>query len=84
MTCVHDKIDKVAKGTEDIVGMWNGGVKAVRFFCRLAEAWRFLMRQVLYQFGLPIVLIYGIWYLHDHDQLPTWIVAGLKFFTQVF
>jgi hypothetical protein len=84
MARLEAKVDKVDQGTQDVVSMWNGGVKAVRFFCRMAEAWRFLMRQVVLPIGFPLTTIYGIWYVHQHGELPTWLVAVFKFITQVF
>ena len=73
MACLDTKIDKVIKGTEDVVSMWNGGVKAARFFCRLAEAWRFLIRQVAIPVVLPGVGFYALWYYAHYGRFPMWI-----------
>lgn len=73
MADMGGKLDKVIQGTEDVVSMWNGGVKAARFFCRLAEAWRFLIRQVVIPVALPGVGLYAVWYYAHYGRFPTWI-----------
>ena len=75
---VNDKLDKVAKGTEDVVAMWNGGVKAVRFFCRLAEAWRFIIRQMALPIGAFFFLVYGLVYLFSNGHFPLWFGELIK------
>lgn len=79
MACLESKVDKVSQGTEDIVAMWSGGVKAARFFCRAADAWRFVMREVVRPFALPVAGVYGIWYVHEYGHVPVWLIAALKF-----
>lgn len=78
MADVTSKIDKIAKGTEDVVSMWNGGVQAVRFFCRLAEGWRFFLRQFMVPVVLPLLALYGVWIFLTHGQLPSWMQAIIK------
>lgn len=73
------KLDTVAKDTADVVTMWNGGVKAVRFFCRCADAWRFVMSEVVRPFWLPVAAVYGIWYVHEYGRVPLWLIAAFKF-----
>lgn len=73
MAGLESKIDKVIQGTEDVVSMWNGGVTAVRLFCRLAEAWKFLLRQVAVPVGLPAIGSYAIWYYAHFQRFPSWI-----------
>jgi hypothetical protein len=62
MADVVGKLEKVVEGTDSIMGMWNGGVTTVRFFCRLAEAWRFLLRQVAIPVAMPSIGLYAIWH----------------------
>jgi putative chitinase len=49
--------EKVAEDTAFIRSAWTEGITAVRFFCRLAAAWRFLMKQVIVPMGLPVRLL---------------------------
>ncbi|WP_234775158.1 hypothetical protein [Paraburkholderia tropica] len=81
MAGLADKLDKVVQGTEDVVSMWNGGVKAVRFFCRMAEAWRFLLKQVFLPIGLPGLALYGLWYYTEFHRFPSWLADGYKLLT---
>lgn len=83
MADVAGKLDKVVQGTEDVVSMWNGGVTAVRFFCRLAEAWRFLLRQVFTPIGLPLLALYGLWYYTEFHRFPEWLSDCFKFLMAV-
>lgn len=83
MDCLETKIDKVIKGTEDVVLMWNGGVKAVRFFCRMAEAWKFVLKQVFLPIGLPVLALYGLWYYTEYHRFPTYLADCFKFLMAV-
>jgi hypothetical protein len=75
------KLDKVIQGTDDVVSMWNGGVKAVRFFCRMAEAWRFMLKQIFLPIGLPALALYGLWYYTEYHRFPAWLADGYKLLT---
>jgi hypothetical protein len=72
------KLDKVVDGTDSIVGMWNGGVKTVRFFCRLAESWTFLLRKVFIPVVLPLAGLWTLIRIAHHDALPDWMTAAIK------
>ncbi|MFM0503983.1 hypothetical protein [Paraburkholderia caffeinilytica] len=78
MADLTGKIDKVVKGTEDVVSMWNGGVKTVRFFCRLAESWTFLLRKVFIPVVLPLAGLWTLARIVRHEELPEWVSAGIK------
>jgi hypothetical protein len=78
MANVVDKLDKVVEGTDSIVTMWNGGVTAVRLFCRLAEAWKFMFRQVVVQVGAPGIVLYSIWHYAHYHTFPIWICDVYK------
>jgi hypothetical protein len=75
---VSGKLDTVVDGTDSIVGMWNGGVKTVRFFCRLAEAWTFLLKKVFIPVVLPLAGLWTLTRIVRHEALPDWISAGIK------
>ena len=75
------KLDAVVKGTEDVVSMWSGGVAAVRFFCRCAEAWTFLLKKVLFPVGTFVVIVLfliAIISYREHGQFPSWLADALK------
>lgn len=72
------KLDKVVDGTDSIVGMWNGGVKTVRFFCRLAESWTFLLKKVFLPVVLPLAGIWALVRIVNHESLPDWVNAFIK------
>ena len=72
------KLDKVVDGTDSIVTMWNGGVKTVRFFCRLAEAWTFLLKKVFIPVVLPLAGLWTLIRIVHHEALPDWVNAGIK------
>jgi hypothetical protein len=75
-----DKIDEIVSAvaridanTSSIIETWNEGAKAVRFFCRVAEAWRFLLRQVAIPVVLPGVALYALWHYAHYHAFPTWL-----------
>lgn len=72
------KLDKVVDGTDSIVGMWNGGVKTVRLFCRLAESWTFLLKKVFIPVVLPIAAMWTLIRVVHHEALPDWLTACIK------
>lgn len=71
---------KIATDIASILSAWNDGVAAKRFFCRVAEAWRFLLKQVLFPFGIPFVSLYGFWYYTEYKTFPSWLNAAFKLF----
>lgn len=60
----------IANDTAFIRATWAEGVTVVRFGCRLAAAWRFLLRQVFVPVVLPIGILYGLWCIHDGRPVP--------------
>lgn len=78
MAALAEKLDTVVTGTDSIVGMWNGGVKTVRLFCRLAESWTFLLRKVFIPVVLPIAGMLTLTRVVHHEALPDWLTAGIK------
>jgi hypothetical protein len=61
----------VAADTAFMREAWKDGIATVRFFCRLAAAWRFLLRQVVVPVGLPAVFIYALIYYANHGTVPS-------------
>jgi len=58
--------------------MSNGGVKTVRFFCRLAESWTFLLKKVFIPVVLPVGAMWTVFRVVNHETLPDWIAAIIK------
>jgi len=81
MSLMADKINQTAEGTGSILEMWNGGVKTVRFFCRLAEAWRFFIREMLIPVFLPMMGFGAVIYYINHGDLPKWAAILIKLIT---
>lgn len=61
---------QVAADTAFMREAWKDGIATVRFFCRLAAAWRFLLRQVVVPVGLPSAFIYALWYYAHYGTVP--------------
>lgn len=78
-TAVRD----IQKNTQSMVDTWQDGTHAVKFFCRLAQAWRFVLRQVFLPLGLPGIAIYGVWYYTEFHRYPTWMADTFKFLMAV-
>ncbi|MEX3691897.1 hypothetical protein AB3X91_09145 [Paraburkholderia sp. BR14263] len=77
------KIDKVVDGTDSIVTMWSGGVRAVRLFCRLADLWRFFMRQVFFPILVPVLGVFGTWYYATYHRFPIWLEGIFKIVAEI-
>ncbi len=78
MAALASKLDTVVIGTDSIVSMWSSGVKTVRFFCRLAESWTFLLRKVFIPVVLPLAGIWALVRVASHEALPDWLAACIK------
>ncbi|MCQ0032601.1 hypothetical protein [Burkholderia glumae] len=69
---------KIETNTQSMVDTWEGGARVVRTMCRLAEAWRFVVRHV----ALPVVGggAAGVILLRyvQHEPIPEWAHAVLK------
>ncbi|WP_322083977.1 hypothetical protein [Burkholderia sp. BCC1972] len=80
-----EKIDAIIAGqatiqanTQSMVDTWEGGARVVRALCRLADAWRFLLRHVAgptIAFGTVGVIVFR--YLR-HEPIPEWATAVVK------
>ncbi len=80
-----EKIDSIVTAlstiqvnTQSMVDTWEGGARVVRALCRLADAWRFLVRNVAgptIAGGTVGVIIFR--YLR-HEPIPDWASAVVK------
>ncbi|CAN0620573.1 putative phage transmembrane protein [Burkholderia multivorans] len=69
---VVSTVAKIQANTQFMVDTWESGARAVRFLCRLADAWRFLSRQVaipVMAFGAVALIV--IRYAR-HEPVPDW------------
>jgi hypothetical protein len=68
----------IAADTSFMREAWKDGIATVRFFCRLAAAWRFLLRQVVVPVGLPAMFIYALIYYANHGTVPSLVSEFYK------
>lgn len=72
-------VQRVDQNTSSIIETWNDGARAVRFFCRLAQGWRFLLGEVAKPVVIPALIVYAGWYYTRYHQFPTFITDVYKF-----
>jgi hypothetical protein len=77
-------VRQIAEDTSAMRAAWNDGVAVKRFFCRMAEAWTFMLKKVFLPVVLPLVLIWALFRLANHEALPEWISAAIKLLNVVF
>ncbi|WP_419687293.1 hypothetical protein ACN22W_08500 [Burkholderia theae] len=71
-------VSMIQTNTQSMVDTWDGGARAVRALCRLADAWRFLIRHVAgptIAFGTVGVIVFR--YMR-HEPIPDWASAVVK------
>lgn len=66
-------VTRIDANTSSIIETWAEGAKAVRFFCRVADAWRFLIRQVAVPVVLPGIGLYALWHYAHYHAFPAWV-----------
>ncbi|MBU9468671.1 hypothetical protein LGM75_24960 [Burkholderia multivorans] len=71
-------VSLIQTNTQSMVDTWEGGARVVRALCRLADAWRFLIRHV----ALPVVAfgtvgVIVVRYMR-HEPIPDWASAVVK------
>ncbi|CAR54949.1 hypothetical protein [Burkholderia cenocepacia] len=78
LDAVVASVSKIQTNTQSMVDTWEGGARAVRALCRLADAWRFLVRHVAgptIAFGTVGVIVFR--YMR-HEPIPDWASAVVK------
>ncbi|WP_186027152.1 hypothetical protein [Burkholderia gladioli] len=69
---------KIETNTQSMVDTWEGGARVVRTMCRLADAWRFMVRHV----ALPVVGVGTVGLIVfryvRHEPIPDWAAAVVK------
>ena len=71
-------VASIQANTQSMVDTWEGGARVVRALCRLADAWRFLLKHVAGPLlALSAVAVILIRYMH-HEPIPDWANAIVK------
>ena len=73
-------IGKISEDTGAMRSAWNEGVATKRFFCRLAEAWKFLYKQMFIPLVVPGIFLYAAGYYAVNGTFPKVVVAVYKAF----
>ena len=68
----------VAEDTAFIRSILSDVAAGARMLCRLAAAWKFLLRQVFIPVVLPITAMWTLVRIVRHEALPDWVAAGIK------
>ena len=69
---------QIAEDTKAMREAWADGVAMKRFFCRLAQAWEFMLKKVMVP-GLITAAMYIVFRaIFWHDAVPTWFSAAVK------
>lgn len=71
-------VSTIQTNTQSMVDTWEGGARVVRALCRLADAWRFLIRHVAgptLAGGAVGVIVFR--YMR-HEPIPDWANAVVK------
>ncbi|PRF79643.1 hypothetical protein C6Q12_03850 [Burkholderia multivorans] len=75
---IVESVSKIQANTQSMVDTWEGGARVVRALCRMADAWRFLVRHVAIPtvaFGTVGVIVFR--YIR-HEPIPDWANAVVK------
>ncbi|MDR5729327.1 MAG: hypothetical protein RB191_18075 [Terriglobia bacterium] len=71
-------VRQIAEDTKAMRDAWNDGVAVKRIFCRLAEAWAFLLKKVFVPVVLPLIFLWSLARVMNHEPLPDFINACIK------
>jgi hypothetical protein len=74
---------QIAEDTKAMREAWADGVAMKRFFCRMAEAWTFILRKVFIPFVLPLTILWTLVRIVNHEALPDWANAAIKLIVAV-
>jgi hypothetical protein len=75
-TKLSERVEDLAKSTAALVELQRDGESAMRFFCRLAKVWRFILHYVILPLGS--VGAAGYWFFHDYTMPALNAVGILK------
>jgi hypothetical protein len=71
-------VGKIETNTQSMVDTWEGGARVVRTMCRLADAWRFMIRHVaLPVAGVGTTALIVVRYVR-HEPIPDWAAAVVR------
>jgi hypothetical protein len=68
----------VAEDTAFIRSILSDVAAGARMLCRLAAAWKFLLRQVFIPVVLPLASLWALVRVLNHEQLPDFVNAAIK------
>jgi hypothetical protein len=68
----------VAEDTAFIRSILSDVAAGARMLCRLAAAWKFLLRQVFIPVVLPLAGLWALVRIVHHESLPDWVSAVVK------
>jgi hypothetical protein len=68
----------VAEDTAFIRSILSDVAAGARMLCRLAAAWKFLLRQVFIPVVLPLTGLWALVRIVHHEALPDFVSAGIK------
>ncbi|CAE6859657.1 hypothetical protein R69746_07751 [Paraburkholderia aspalathi] len=68
----------VAEDTAFIRSILGDVAAGARLLCRIAAAWKFMLRQVFIPVVLPLAGLWTLIRIVHHDPLPDWMAAGIK------
>ncbi|WP_174429500.1 hypothetical protein [Burkholderia metallica] len=68
----------IQANTQSMVDTWEGGARVVRALCRLADAWRFLVRHVAGPTIAGVAIGVIVFRYLRHEPIPDWASAVVK------
>jgi len=71
-------VSLIQTNTQSMVDTWEGGARVVRALCRLADAWRFLVRNVAGPTIAGAAIGVIVFRYLRHEPIPDWASAVVK------